>query len=115
MAGLFELWETDSGKFKFNLLSSEEDVLLASQLYSSYSGAENGIESIRKNCTDDECFEKLTAENGALYFVMYSGNGQVIGTSPMYKAEEKRDAAIAEAKAVAATAPVKDLDEAAQK
>lgn len=113
MAALFEIWETDSGKFKFNLLSETEDVLLASQIYSTYSGAENGIESIRKNSTDDECYEKLTASNGTLYFVLYAGNNQIIGTSPMYQTEADRDAAIAATKAVANAAPVKDLDEAA--
>lgn len=113
MLGLFEIWETDSGKFKFNLLNETEDVLIASQTYSSYSAAENGIESVRKNSSDPECFEGLVSEGGTFYFVMYGGNGQVIGTSTMYKTEADRDARIAEAKALAVGATVKDLDEAA--
>ncbi len=43
MAGKFDLKKTDSGKFMFNLLAGNNQVILTSELYDSKSAAENGI------------------------------------------------------------------------
>ena len=86
MAGKFELRKTESGQFRFNLHASNGQVILSSQGYTSKDGALNGIESIRKNCLDDNCFERNTAKDGSPYFNLKSTNGQIIGTSEMYSA-----------------------------
>ena len=49
--------------------------------------ATNGIESVKKNCDDDNCYERKTAKNGKFHFNIKSTNGQIIGSSQMYASE----------------------------
>jgi uncharacterized protein YegP (UPF0339 family) len=53
MAGKFELYKDKGGEFRFRLKAGNGEVIaLASEGYTSKSGAMNGIESIRKNAPD---------------------------------------------------------------
>ena len=45
---------------------------------------QNGIESVKKNSADDARFERKEAKNGAPFFNLKAGNGQIIGKSEMY-------------------------------
>lgn len=54
-----------------------------------------GIESVWKNEPAAKSFEKKVASSGDPYFVLNASNGQVIGTSEMYKSEAARDNGIA--------------------
>lgn len=45
----YERKQNDSGQFSFNLKSSNHQVIGTSQSYSSVSGRDNGIESVKKN------------------------------------------------------------------
>ena len=56
-AGKFEVTESASGKFHFNLKAGNGQVIGTSQMYSSKSGAENGCESVAKNAPDAEVVE----------------------------------------------------------
>jgi uncharacterized protein YegP (UPF0339 family) len=55
----YEKKETSSGKYLFNLKSANSQVIGTSQSYSSVSGRDNGIESVKKNAPeaaiDDQC------------------------------------------------------------
>jgi hypothetical protein len=53
-------------------------------MYSSKSGCENGIESVRKNSPEDNRFERKTSKGGDPYFVLKAANGEPIGRSEMY-------------------------------
>ena len=44
--------ETDGGKFRFNLMASNGQVIGTSQSYDSESGRDNGIESVSKTAKD---------------------------------------------------------------
>jgi len=58
-------------------------------------GAAGGIESVKQNAHDDTRYERNEAKEGQHFFNLLASNGQVIGTSEMYKATasmEKRDA-----------------------
>ncbi len=48
----FELKETDSGKWRFNLKATNGQVIGTSQLYETESGAKNGIASVKTNAVD---------------------------------------------------------------
>jgi uncharacterized protein YegP (UPF0339 family) len=48
----FEKKETASGKFRFNLKSSNGQVIASSQNYSSASGCDNGMKSVAKSAPD---------------------------------------------------------------
>jgi len=48
----FEKKETASGKFRFNLKSSNGQVIASSQNYSSASGCDNGMKSVARSAPD---------------------------------------------------------------
>ena len=52
MAGKFVLKKGSTGKFHFNLLASNGQVIATSEAYESKSAALNGIESVQKNAAD---------------------------------------------------------------
>ena len=108
MSGKFDLKKTDSGKFMFNLLAGNNQVILTSELYDSKSAAENGIASVKKNAGDDSRFERKSSKNGDPYFVLMAGNGQQIGKSEMYSGAAAMENGIASVKANAPTAEVAD-------
>jgi uncharacterized protein YegP (UPF0339 family) len=49
MAGKFVLARASNGKFHFNLLAGNGQIIATSQLYANKEAAENGIESVRTN------------------------------------------------------------------
>ncbi|CAN5406927.1 YegP family protein [soil metagenome] len=85
MAGKFELKVAKNGKYHFNLLAGNGQIILSSEMYESKSAAENGIASVSKNAADDGRYDRLTSKGGDPYFTLKAGNGQVIGKSEMYK------------------------------
>ncbi|MGJ8672444.1 YegP family protein [Rubritalea sp.] len=91
MNGYYELKETESGKYKFNLKAGNHEVILSSQLYSSKASAENGITSCQNNGSDDSKFDRLESKSGQPYFNLKAANGQIIGSSEMYSSEASRD------------------------
>jgi len=109
MAGKFELKKSSNGKFFFNLLASNGQIVLTSEMYEAKPGALNGIESVKKNAGDAKRFEKLVNKSGAPYFVLKAGNSQVIGQSQAYGSDAARDAGIAAVGAAADGAATSDL------
>jgi uncharacterized protein len=108
MAGKFELKKSKNDKFFFNLLASNGQIILVSEMYEAKASAVNGIESVKKNAPIDARFEKLTSTKGDPYFVLKAGNHQVIGNSQMYSSEATRDNGIASCKNHAPDAAVVD-------
>lgn len=109
MAGKFELKKSKNDKFHFNLLASNGQVILQSEMYESKASAMNGIESVQKNSNDDSRYERLSSTKGEPYFVLKAGNHQVIGQSQMYGSEATRDNGIASCKSHASGAAVQDM------
>src|SRR5215212_888615 len=95
MAGKFEIKEGRNGKFRFNLKSSNGQVILSSESYDSRSGAVSGIESVRKNAGNDSRFERKTAKDGSAFFILKAGNGEPIGKSEMYASKRSMENGIA--------------------
>ena len=108
MSGKFVLKKTSNGKFSFNLLASNGQVILTSEVYEAKASANNGIASVRKNAADDGRFDRLKAKDGSPYFTLKASNGQVIGQSQMYSSEAARDAGIASVQANATDAVLND-------
>ena len=58
MAGKFELYKDKSGQFRFRLKASNGEIIAVSESYTTKSGAENGIQSVKTNApgasTDDQ-------------------------------------------------------------
>ena len=105
---MFELKKSGE-KFHFVLKAANGQVILTSQMYASKASAMNGIESVKKNCGDDNCFEIKTAKNGKIHFNIKSTNGQIIGSSQMYAGESGAKNGIASVAKNAPGAGVKEV------
>ena len=84
MAAKFELKKSKNDKFVFNLLASNGQIILTSEMYKAKDSALNGIESVKKNSQRDGAFETKTSSNDKHYFLLMATNGQVVGQSQMY-------------------------------
>lgn len=106
MAGTFVIEVGKTGKFRFNLKSGNHQVILSSETYDSKAAAENGIESVKKNATEDASFVRKTAKDGSPYFVIKARNGETIGKSEMYTSTAGMNRGI---KSVATNAPTANV------
>jgi uncharacterized protein YegP (UPF0339 family) len=84
--------------FSFTFVNGAGDSVVRSENYKAKKSALNGIESVKKNCTDDGRYELKEAKNGKLYFNLKAANGQIVATSAMFSSEAERSSAIAELK-----------------
>ena len=100
--GKFEVKETKSGGFVFNLKARNGEVIAVSQTYKDEKSCLNGIESVRKNAVDAkiedqtvENFEAVTNPKFELYADkagefrsrLKARNGEIIATGEGYKAK----------------------------
>ena len=109
MPGTFEVKKAKDGQSFFHLKAGNGEIILASEMYKAKESAVKGIESVKKNSSHTERFEKLTSKNGKFYFVLKAANNQVIGNSEMYEAEASRDNGIASVMSNGPDAKVVDL------
>ncbi|MEQ9151059.1 MAG: YegP family protein [Parvibaculum sp.] len=91
MAGTYELKKTSSGQYMFNLKAGNGEVILTSEQYKSKSGAEAGIESVRKNSPIDERYERKSSTSNQPFFNLKAANHEVIGRSEMYSSTSARE------------------------
>jgi len=109
MAGKFELKKTEAGKYRFNLKAGNGEIILSSESYESKSGAENGIESVKKNAPDDVRYDRKTSSGGQPYFVLKAGNGEAIGRSETYSSTSAMENGINSVKSNAPGATVVEV------
>lgn len=107
MAATFELYKDKAGEYRFRL-KGDDGVMLSSEGYAAKSSAENGIESVKKNAAEPKRFETRESSSGKPYFVLKSGNGQIVAQSGMCDSAADCDSLIAAVAAVAPGAPVDD-------
>lgn len=103
---IFELKKSDTGKFHFNFIGTNEKTILRSEQYGSKAAAQNGIESVRKNAGNDARYELKESSSGKFFFNLKAANGQVIGTSMMYTDTAVRETIMSDLKSSAAMADV---------
>lgn len=104
----FVITKSANGEHRFKLVAGNGETILVSEGYSSKANCLNGVESVRENSQIAERFEKLSATNGKLYFVLKAANGQVVGTSEMYNDESGRTNGIG---SVTSNAPKATIDD----
>ncbi len=105
----FKIFTGKDKQFYFRLTARNGEPILASEGYTSKSGCENGIASVKKNAVKDEQYKRLTASNGEFYFNLVAGNGEVIGKSETYKTKQGRENGIEAVKSAAPQAPIEDI------
>ena len=75
MAGKFELYKDNAGEFRFRLKAGNGEVVGSSEGYKAKASAENGIESVMKNASDDSRYDFKEGKNGKWYFNLKASNG----------------------------------------
>jgi uncharacterized protein YegP (UPF0339 family) len=108
MATHFEIESRSDGEFVFSLKVGSE-VILTSQEYTTKAACVNGIESVRKNASDENRYRRTTTPEGTFRFALDAANGQVIGSSGYYETASGRDDAVEFLRKNARDAEVKDL------
>jgi uncharacterized protein YegP (UPF0339 family) len=109
MAGKFELKKSSNDQFFFNLKAGNGEIILTSQMYAAKSGAEDGIESARKNAPLDARYARKTSTGGQPYFALTAANSEAIGKSETYSSTSAMENGIESVKKNAPDAKVDDL------
>ncbi len=107
----FQIFAGKNEKFYFRLNARNGQQVLSSQGFPEKSGCENEIATVKANVADNGRFLKKTAKNGKFYFSLTAPDGDIIGSSQMYKSESGRNNGIAAVQRIAADAPVEDITE----
>lgn len=81
---MFQIFKGIDGSFRFRLKSSNGEIILISESYSSKESCRNGIASVKRNAPYSEQYEKRVSKNGMYYFVLKARNAQIIGVSSSY-------------------------------
>ena len=108
MSGWFELGKSSDGQYRFVLKAGNAETILTSELYKARGSAEGGIESVQKNCSADERYERKESANGKYFFILKAANHQIIGTSQMYTSAASREQGLASVKTNGVSVAVKD-------
>jgi uncharacterized protein len=95
MPGKFVLKTAKTGKVHFNLKASNGQIVLTSEKYETRASAVKGIESVKKNASNDARFERKKGKDGSAYFVLKASNGEPLGRSEMYKSTSSMENGIA--------------------
>ncbi|MCH9812679.1 MAG: YegP family protein [Epsilonproteobacteria bacterium] len=94
--------------FSFSFVDGEKTIV-RSENYKAKANCVNGIESVKKNSQEESRYELNSAKDGRFYFNLKAVNGQIVGTSPMFKTEKERSAAIATLKSKAPSAKTEEI------
>ncbi|MEK6281235.1 MAG: YegP family protein [Acidobacteriota bacterium] len=89
MAGKYEI-KKGKGGYRFNLKAPNGQTILSSEQYTTKSGAQTGIASVKANARSKAHFEERNAKNGETYFVLKAKNGEIIGRSETYASPSGR-------------------------
>ena len=84
MPAQFELKRAKNGQFHFNLLATNGEIILSSEMYKTKAGAKNGIAAVRTNAKNGSRYVRREGKRKSHYFVLRSGNNKVIGKSESY-------------------------------
>lgn len=84
MPAAYELKRAKNGKFHFNLLATNGEVILSSQMYTAKATAKKGIAAVQTNCSDASHYDRRKGKGGKPHFVLKSANHRVIGSSETY-------------------------------
>lgn len=96
--GKYVISTRKNGEYQFNLKAGNGEIILTSEGYATKAGCKTGIESVRKNCENDNRYERIEASTGRFRFNLKAINGQVIGTSESYESKAGMENGIASVK-----------------
>lgn len=109
MSKRFEVFLGTNNQYYFRLKAENNEIILASEGYTTKANCLNGVESVKVHAPYDAHYSKKLANNNQCFFTLSASNGQVIGVSEMYTTEAARNNGIAAVKRDAPNARVIDL------
>ena len=97
--GSFTIKPTSDGRWMFNLIANNYEIICSSQTYASVANCKIGVESVRTNCqaeVEDQTvdgyearknpkYEVYTDAGGKYRFRLKASNGEIIAASQGYK------------------------------
>ena len=112
MAGYYDLKQTASGSYMFNLKAGNHEVILTSEPYTTKQAAQGGIASVQANSPNDDRYDRKSSVRGEPYFVLKATNGETIGKSEMYSSASAMEGGISSVKANGPTKEAKEAKDA---
>ncbi len=100
--------EADS-PFSFVFQGKDDKMVLKSESYKQKTSAVNGIESVKKNCVEDDRYEFKLSKANKHYFNIKSTNGQIVATSAFFDTESEAKEAVSYLKRYCKNAETKEL------
>lgn len=83
----FEVYIDRSSEYRFRLKAGNGQIILVSEGYRSKDSCLKGIESVKANAKDKSRYEQLLSSGGDIHFNLKALNGEIIGSSQLYKSE----------------------------
>jgi uncharacterized protein YegP (UPF0339 family) len=80
----FEVFTGSNGDFYFHLAAANHEIILASEGYSTRTGALASVIAVQNNAGYAERYQLAQAVDGQFYFNLRNASGQIIGTSELY-------------------------------
>ena len=99
------------GRFHLKLIDSEGDTVLVAGSFPSRLDCETALQSMRNNSRFEARYRRAETTSHRFYFDLTGVDGIVVGTSPHYDSESKRERAIAGIRDFGPTAPLKESSE----
>lgn len=89
--GNFLIRQMTNGQYYFNLKAVNGELLLSSEGYTSIQGCKNGIQSVKRNSSNDSSYIRRISSAGKHYFYLKAQNGEIIGTSEMFSSRQSME------------------------
>jgi hypothetical protein len=109
MPAQYQLRKSINNQYYFNLTADNNEPILTSETYVSKFGADEGIQSCRKNSPLDSQYSRLKSTDNKFYFLLKAANNETIGKSETYNSQQAMEIGIQAVKKVGPTAPIIDL------
>ena len=87
----FVIRNSANGKYHFNFVANNGQIILTSQSYTTKYACTRGIESVKNNAAIKANYDKQISANDKYYFNLVAGNGEIIGSSETYETKEGCD------------------------
>lgn len=106
--GKWSIVKKRDNEFVAQLNASNGEVMLNSEVYSSFEGAKNGIATIQKGVTEGK-FVVYNDKDGDNYFKLKSSGNKLLCAGEIYKTKEGCLSAIESVKRIAKDSPISDV------
>lgn len=107
--GYFTIFQSEKDKqFYYNLKADNHEIILASEGYTAKENALNGIHAVQKNAAFEERYDRRISKDNQDYFVLKAANGEIIGTSELYKSKAAMENGIVSVMKNGSSSPIKE-------